>query len=83
MESVTTYQDICWQQWAQDLYNTGKKETLPMIQDLETKIGEKAAMAKLTLYIHNRNVTEFKQKRLLYILHVTWQGSFRPLKYDF
>lgn len=71
MESVTTYQDICWQQREQDLYNTGKKETLPMIQDLETKIGEKTAMAKVTLYIHNRNVTEFKQERLLYIPHVT------------
>lgn len=61
----------------------GKKGTLPMIQDLETKSGEKAEMAKLTLYIQNRNVTEFRQEQLFYTLHVTQRCRVRPLKYDF
>lgn len=54
-----------------------------MIQDLETKSGEKAEMAKLTLYIQNRNVTEFRQEQLFYTLHVTQRCRVRPLKYDF
>lgn len=43
-----------------------KKDTISITSDWELKLGKCTAIVKITVHLHNRSVTKFKQERIPY-----------------
>lgn len=56
-----------------------KKDSILTISDWELNLGEYATMAKLTVHIHNRRLSKFKQEQFPYTEYIMQLGQCKWL----